>query len=66
MHFANQMKGIEKMILTGKPSWPVERTVLTSGALNALMISKSTEGKIVKTPYLRIKYKPTWRWEQPQ
>ncbi|MCM8758194.1 MAG: hypothetical protein NC906_00255 [Candidatus Omnitrophica bacterium] len=65
MHFANQMKGIEKMIVTGKPSWPVERTVLTSGALNALMISKSKAKNVVKTPYLNIKYKPTWHWQQP-
>ncbi len=65
MHFANQMKGIESMILTGKPSWPVERTVLTSGALDALLISKSKSGKTIQTPYLKIIYKPFWRWEQP-
>lgn len=64
MHFANQMQGIEKMILTGKPSWPVERTVLTSGALNALLISKVSSGKIIQTPYLKISYKPFWRWSQ--
>ncbi|HOC03224.1 MAG TPA: hypothetical protein P5065_05700 [Candidatus Ratteibacteria bacterium] len=65
MHFANQMKGIENMILTRKPSWPVERTVLTSGALDALLISKSKSGKIILTPYLRITYNPFWHWEQP-
>ncbi|MCM8765090.1 MAG: hypothetical protein NC830_07015 [Candidatus Omnitrophica bacterium] len=65
MHFANQVLGIEKMILTGKPSWPVERTVLTSGALNALLISKANSGKIINTPHLRMKYKSGWRWQQP-
>ncbi len=65
MHFANQMKGVEKMIVTGKPSWPVERTVITSGMLNALLISKSQAGKVIRTPYLNIRYKPDWRWEQP-
>ena len=27
MHFAYQMKGIEDMVLSGKPTWPAERTV---------------------------------------
>ncbi len=65
MHSAHQMKGVEKMILTGKPSWPVERTVLTSGALDALLKSKSQGGKVIITPYLKIGYKSFWRWQQP-
>ncbi|MGB9641950.1 MAG: hypothetical protein ACP5JO_01330 [Candidatus Ratteibacteria bacterium] len=66
MHFANQMQGIENMIITGKPAWPVERTVLTSGALDALLISKLKSGKVVSTPYLKISYRPTWKWKQPE
>jgi len=65
MHFANQMKGIEDMFLTGKPAWPVERTLLTSGALDAALISKKENGKKIQTPYLKISYKPFWRWSQP-
>lgn len=65
MHFANQMKGIEKMMLTGKPAWPVERTLMTSGALDALLISKKEGGKRIDTPYLVFSYKTGWRWDQP-
>ncbi|MCM8814578.1 MAG: hypothetical protein NC931_01130 [Candidatus Omnitrophica bacterium] len=65
MHFANQVLGVEKMILSGKPSWPIERTVLTSGALNALLISKANSEKVIDTPHLRIKYKSDWRWKEP-
>jgi len=66
MHFANQMHGIENMIITGKPAWPVERTVLTSGVLDALLISKLQSGKLINTPYLKISYRPEWKWQQPE
>jgi hypothetical protein len=36
MHFTWLLHGIEQMMLTGKPSWNVERTLLSSGALHAL------------------------------
>ena len=64
-HFTYLLMGIEKMMLTGKPAWPVERTLLTSGALDALLISKRDGGRIVETPYLNIRYKSDWNWQQP-
>ncbi len=41
MHFTYLLKGIEQMMITGKPAWPVERTLLTTGILNAFFRSKA-------------------------
>jgi hypothetical protein len=64
-HFTLLLNGIESMMLTGKPSWPVERTLLTSGILDALLQSHTQGGILVETPYLDVTYQPTWRWRQP-
>jgi hypothetical protein len=64
-HFTLLLHGIESMILSGKPAWPVERTLLTSGVLDALLQSNVRGGMRIETPYLRVSYKPTWRWQQP-
>jgi hypothetical protein len=65
MHFSYLLQGVEQMVLTGKPSWPVERTLLTSGALDALLISKQQRGPWIETPYLDIAYRSDWNWRQP-
>jgi hypothetical protein len=64
-HFTFLLNGIEKMMLTGKPAWPVERTLLTSGVLDALLQSYLQGGTRIATPYLRVAYQPTWRWKPP-
>lgn len=64
-HFGLLLGGIEAMMLTGEPAWPVERTLLTSGVLDALLRSHVEGGKPIATPYLRISYRPTWRWKEP-
>lgn len=64
-HFTLQLHGIESMMLEGKPAWPVERTLLTSGTLDALLQSYTQGGKAVDTPHLRVRYRPTWRWREP-
>jgi len=61
-----QMKGVEDMILTGKPSWPVERTLLTSGVLDAALISKRDGGRVVETPYLNVRYEADDSWRVPE
>ena len=65
MHFTYLFKGIEKMVLTGKPTWPAERTLLTSGVLDALLISKKEGGKRVETPHLTFSYQNSRDWRQP-
>jgi hypothetical protein len=65
MHFAYQLKGSESMFLTGRAAWPPERTLATSGVLDALLISKTAEGKRLETPYLKIAYRSDWNWSQP-
>jgi hypothetical protein len=65
MHFTWLLNGIERMLLTGQPSWNVERTLLTSGALDALLLSLQRGQQRIETPYLTIPYRPTWRWQEP-
>jgi len=65
MHFTYLVKGTEKMFHTGKPTWPAERTLLTSALLDALLISKSKNGAAMPTDYLDFKYTTKWNWKQP-
>ena len=62
MHFGFQLQGIEDMVHTGKPAWPVERTLLTTGILAALFESRQKGGARIATPHLAIAYQPTFTW----
>jgi hypothetical protein len=64
-HFGYLLDGIEKMMHTGEPTWRVERTLLTTGMLDALLISLKQGGKRLPTPQLHIEYTNTWRWKMP-
>ncbi|AGA27247.1 hypothetical protein [Singulisphaera acidiphila] len=58
-HFGHLLRAIEQMIVTGHPSYPVERTLLTSGLLSALMQSRHEGGSIIATPHLAdLSYQP--------
>lgn len=57
-HFSFLVQNVARMMTTGKPSYPVERTLLTTGMLAALMESKAAGGRRIDTPHLGIKYQP--------
>lgn len=63
-HFTFLVQGIEKMFHTGLPTWPVERTLLTTGVLAAIFQSRKQGGRI-ETPHLAIAYEPTFHWNAP-
>ena len=65
MHFTYLVKGIEQLINTGKPAWPVERTLLTTGILNAYFRSKIAGDRELETPWLDVRYQSAWNWHQP-
>jgi len=55
-HFASLVNAFEQMFETGKPTYPVERTLLTSGILESIIDSKAAAGKRVETPHLDVRY----------
>jgi hypothetical protein len=50
---------IETMFLTGKPPYPIERTLLTTGLTAAGVESLYQKGKRLETPHLAVAYQPT-------
>lgn len=50
---------VQQMFQTGQPQYPVERTLLMSGMLDALIESRHRGHIRVKTPHLNVKYEPS-------
>ncbi|MFO0905224.1 MAG: hypothetical protein U0939_19610 [Pirellulales bacterium] len=64
-HFTYQLAAVGKLMQTGESLWPLERTLLTTGILDAVLTSKSQSGRPLDTPWLDIRYESTWNWRQP-
>ena len=54
-HFSYLSLNIQKFIVTGKPTAPVERNLMTSGIID-MGIRSLAKGEVIKTPFLKIKY----------
>jgi len=57
--FSPLVNNMEKMFLTGKPTYPVERTLLTTGLTAAGVESLYRKQVRYETPHLAIRYQPT-------
>ena len=51
-HFSYLSLNIEEMFVTGEPQYPVERTLLVTGVLDALMHSRAEGYTRIETPHL--------------
>jgi hypothetical protein len=56
-HFSYLSLNAEQMFLTGKAQYPVERTLLTSGVLEAALTSRHEGHVRVETPWLEFSYR---------
>jgi hypothetical protein len=55
VYSAALMSKAEEMFLTGKPPYPIERTLLTTGLTQA-GVQSLAQGKKLETPHLNVKY----------
>ncbi len=57
--FSPLVNNMERMFLSGKPPYPIERTLLTTGLTAAGVDSLYAGGKRLDTPHLAIAYQPS-------
>lgn len=53
------MEHAETMFTTGRAAYPIERTLLTSGLVQACLQSLKNDQKRIDTPHLDVRYEPT-------
>src|SRR5205823_9875173 len=55
-HFSFQVRAVAQMMVTGKATYPVERTLLTTGLVDRLWESRLNGHQRLETPELAVKY----------
>jgi hypothetical protein len=55
-HFSFQARAVAQMMVSGKATYPVERTLLTTGLVDALWESRLNGHQRIATPELAVKY----------
>jgi hypothetical protein len=69
-HFSYLSLNVEEMFVTGVPTYPVERTLLTTGVLEAALDSRHQGHIRLETPHLVVAYQPReripWRPRGPR
>lgn len=58
-HFSYLCLNAQQMFLTGEAVYPVERTLLISGALESLLQSRHRDHVSIETPHLDVQYTPS-------
>jgi hypothetical protein len=55
-HFSFLVQAVAQMMVTGKATYPVERTLLTTGLVDAVLTSRLKGHQRIETPELAVKY----------
>ena len=58
VNFSHLGHVLELFVQRGRPIYPVERTLLVTGILDAAMTSRHEDGRRLETPHLAVQYAP--------
>lgn len=69
-HFSYLSLNVEEMFVSGQPTWPVARTLLTTGVLEAALEARYQGHRRLETPHLAVAYTSyaelPWRPQGPR
>lgn len=69
-HFSYLSLNVEEMFVTGAAAYPIQRTLLTTGMLEAALTSRYHEHRRLETPWLNVAYRSydsfAWRPTAPR